>query len=993
MQPQKHCARLLIAAEQATSPALTRVILDEAVTLADALGDESLGYAARLTLISAAADTCDTTTRLSAFDWCVSRHLSNPTVYPASIATIDLLNESVLIPEVVARNASCSLASITNELARLQSLVDANGQAPTAGLYARLKVARVTRQPGELESITALLHNAAPDRYTPCPTCNHLRVALDFAAAERFAESAAAFDVYFDATSQCAACLPEAYARSLSVYLATRQPLKASSSHQRGYELVRSNPRQLALLAAHLEYCGMIGDVPRALTLIERHLLWLDADPLDSYAQFEALRALAGVCRALVGTGHGDRAILVTADSALPGYLRLDSTPGSTLTVHSLGERCTRAARILARCFDERHANEYFTARLVAMLDLANVADVAGRDRPSVRARQALALPFDEVSPAQLSALGRTAPASELWLQLARERASVEDTATAESALQHAHEALEHEVRAAGGGGGGGGGDDSGGTGAGYRGSRGHSESDGGSESDSTSVDRLHVRCQIYGLQISLAVARGDDGRALNFLGLRADTLIAARHLDLAEAELNLGLVMFGADRADGADRGGRADGADGEQALRAALRQAREERAEPEVELSILNALAERLLRTQQPQEASVLALEAVKLCGHDPENPHIQRSLMTLAHAQSLSGQLEAGRATTTRLVRHDLDRATKARALLLRAACTLDPSALNDAVSDADRALALYSELGYGKGIIDACAQLALLLEEVGVQVGVVEAWRQALQECERLNQAGTSLIRFRLARAHLAAGDGDAAAVNVESVLDEAYLGRAPTPEIVELLYWLGHSYRATENDELAYSCWSVALSLAVPSGAMREAVRLGLALGRLLFDCNDSDAVDVLLETVNRARQLPEPWELVDSLHLLGQAQCEFGQAEGLETLDEAIRVADEHKFDLDALVASVTESRAHGLDALGRDDEALETARRSAWLFERVGERSSAGLAHLFAARMLECAHRTDEAQSEYERSLELVAGDSAVAQLVAGELHALTSG
>ncbi|GAA0990814.1 hypothetical protein GCM10009563_02290 [Subtercola frigoramans] len=314
--------------------------------------------------------------------------------------------------------------------------------------------------------------------------------------------------------------------------------------------------------------------------------------------------------------------------------------------------------------------------------------------------------------------------------------------------------------------------------------------------------------------------------------------------------------------------------------------------------------------------------------------------------------------------------------------------DARRLLEAIADADRALVLSLELGYSLGIIEACGVLALLLEDLGTAPGVIEAWRRALAESEQICHPHSPFLRFRLARALIAAERGPEACAELTEVFAFVVEMGLPSTERSEILYWLGHAQRLADDDNAAYASWSAALSLTSSAQAPRRAVRLGLALGRLLLDEGDQSAVDVLAHAVRCARLLPPgSWEIVDTLHLLGQAQCASGDRAGLDALDEAIDLAADFAFDVDGLLANITESRAHALDDLGDDDDAVRTASRASALYERMGQRSSAGHASLFTARLLRSVGQLTEAEPWYERSVELLSAEGAVARVADSEL------
>ncbi|PPF89717.1 hypothetical protein C5B96_00825 [Subtercola sp. Z020] len=563
-------------------------------------------------------------------------------------------------------------------------------------------------------------------------------------------------------------------------------------------------------------------------------------------------------------------------------------------------------------------------------------------------------------------------------------------------------------------------------------------------------TERARTRAALRELEIRLAVERGDRERAEQVAAWRIDDLYAAERIDLAEVETELGLLLFGVP-----PERRRGD-------LERELARTRDEQYDAEAQVSILNALGELRLREGRAGEAVGYLLSSVALCGHDPDSAEVQRPLALLAHAQVALGEAAWARATLDRLLRHDLDRAMRANALLLRAGLVQQADDPRCALDDADRALSLYLELRYGKGVIDACVALASLLEELRIRPGVIEAWRMAVAEaeagsasqagsggdaaCDGSAGAGSALtrhpalgaLRFRLARALVDADRGAEAAAELLRAYDElpggAELTANDSHEVsrLDVLLCLANAHRLADDDDASAATLHLALAQARSALDARGEVHAGLALARLQLDNDDPACIVVLQHTLAAARRIPDvphpspptdgppftgspsaaqppptppglahaavpPYGApaegiaaeVDTLHLLGVAQCAFGYAGGLATLDRAIELASRHAFDIDALLAAVTESRARAYDDLGREAEAVETSARAARLFERMLDRASAGQAHLFTARLLVTQNRHDEALPIYRRSLDMLPPDTPVADLAASEWHA----
>ncbi|RFA23486.1 tetratricopeptide repeat protein [Subtercola boreus] len=1072
MQHETHARRLIDEADRRDRGVFQHALLVEAARVAVAAGSEELEYCARLRLAAAAGMSARSTELLDNIEWCLERHLTDSERFAARSGPVELAAVFAAVPPTLAASPSFSLATIDQSLSELQQLLaerdlrdepdepderalsthppDSSGAATTRLdsdfllTRARRHVLEATGRHREAASQRTalsrlrLLRTAAGDESHPA---GHAHADADTPTHHDDPAHADDPTHHDDARGDGAADHPpppRRIAESLLPLLQRGQLSDARLAHLRGYELVRHDPRHLAEIAMHIEYCADIGDLTRGLQLVGRHLHWLVVDPHDELARFDALLAV-GCLLDLVcesdAEGHGPDVRVGAAEH--PGLRLLLGMPTGAVTAESLSDACWALARTVAQRFDDRNGSSTFLDRCAAAEARSDVRCAALAETD---ARQGTRAVTHETPAAFRTIDPHSMLPSIQWLRAARERASVADPAGALWAIQQAHDMLDRESSAEllph---------DDSARSlarakprplvnsapanpgpsnkprarGAAARrkttpafddlvtgatvspvapphstpGRRTPAPGDralrtlarpGPADGTPAPPDPARgVRVALYDLEVRLAIERGDLARAEKVAAWRVDQLIAEDRLDLAEVELELGLLLFGVEPE-------RRRG-DLERELTAARRGA----VDPEAQVSVLNALGELRLKQQRPREAIEFLLSSVTLCGHDPDCVAVQRPLMLLSRAQVAIEQPVWARATLDRLLRHDLDRAMRADALLLRASLLLGADEARAALDDADRALSLSLELHDGAGTIAACANLASLLEHLKVRPGVVEAWRMAVTEATTGFDHGAADhpdllgLRFRLARALIASERGSEAAAELHRILDAA-----PTDvpaERAELLFWLGHAYRLEDDDDAAYASWSLSLTLCSLARDARAAVRAGLALGRLLLERDDPDSLDVLEHTLAQARRIPdEPSAEVDALHLYGIAQCAFGDVEGLQTFDRALDRAAQYSFDIDALLATVTESRARALDNLGLDEDALVTAARAARLYERLSDRASAGHAHLFTARLLVTLGRFDEALPVYRRALDLLPLETPVVELAVAEFRAI---
>jgi len=144
-------------------------------------------------------------------------------------------------------------------------------------------------------------------------------------------------------------------------YVRTGRAGLAVKGHRRAYEVLRSSRHTLELVGLNLEFCGVTGNERYALSIVERHLPWLDR-PASPYAAMEFASGAALVLRRLVETGHADAVLQRHSDD---GTRRWHSTIAET------HDELAALARRVAAEFDARNSNDYQSRRIEARLAAA----------------------------------------------------------------------------------------------------------------------------------------------------------------------------------------------------------------------------------------------------------------------------------------------------------------------------------------------------------------------------------------------------------------------------------------------------------------------------------------------------------------------------------------------------------------------------------------------------------------------------------------------
>ncbi|MCS5496565.1 hypothetical protein NY547_04840 [Cnuibacter physcomitrellae] len=492
-------------------------------------------------------------------------------------------------------------------------------------------------------------------------------------------------------------------------------------------------------------------------------------------------------------------------------------------------------------------------------------------------------------------------------------------------------------------------------------------------------------RATLLGLRVRLLVDQGALRAAEEELERRLECLVVDDLDDEAELDLQLGLLLFGGDAPDALQR--FADSLERSRGLGL---------ADP-VLARLLLAYGGAELKRGRWREADRLLGEAVtRASTAHPSQQLRARALLLRARARGAAGDHRGALTLLDDVLVEKIDRGIRAAAHLHRSHAHLALGSADDGVAEADRALAVHTELGDHDGMIDTCGLLAALLTDAGQLDGAVEARRTAARIAVTIGRPDALAARFELVSALVLAGRGDEARAELEGVLEHAARSEHG-PSTAEVLWLLGRACRDDDDDAAAYCAWSVALehiaavdaatdaapadtdaaaiASAEPSALAadsfpdddermrRRRLEIELALGELLADQGSEEAVDLLDAARASAIRLGDPDELVEVRLRAARALAALGDRNALQEIDAVatVRAAVTDR----ALRARTLEARARVLDDLGDEDAAIEAARVSADEFTRIGEPACSARLRLFAGRMLMLVGRPKEARAE----------------------------
>jgi hypothetical protein len=245
-------------------------ILEQAVQLADSLGDVEEGYGLRQELIEAATFGGMEDRALVAFSWCVAQSDKDPDRFPED----DLLWKYKWVLASVSDYPSVSLEKIRAMEDDFERRLQRNGYGLRSLYKLRMDNANnmgFLRKGAEYE---AKWRKARRDGMVDCRACELDAEVSSLVGSGEYAEAIQAARPIMSGKIGCHTVPQRTYADIIIAELSQNRLDKAGEAFESGYPLVAGNPDFLSTIGWHLCYLTRVLDVPRGLRLIERHLPW-----------------------------------------------------------------------------------------------------------------------------------------------------------------------------------------------------------------------------------------------------------------------------------------------------------------------------------------------------------------------------------------------------------------------------------------------------------------------------------------------------------------------------------------------------------------------------------------------------------------------------------------------------------------------------------------------------------------------------------------------
>ncbi|MEU2612080.1 YbjN domain-containing protein [Micromonospora sp. NPDC007271] len=207
--------------------------------------------------------------------------------------------------------------------------------------------------------------SAGAEAIAGCPGCAPARQAELLAGWGEPAAALAVLRPVLDGEVGCTDQPERALATALLPWLRTGEVVRAARAHVRAYRRHRRERAAFPLLAAHLRYCALGGQLGRGLDLLAEQLPRMDR-PTDDLSTMEFAAAGALLCGLAAEAGLGGRRI------HRPGH---GPRPAAEVEVASLGAELQSLAIGLAGSFDARNGTGHQSGRIASWLAERPLAD------------------------------------------------------------------------------------------------------------------------------------------------------------------------------------------------------------------------------------------------------------------------------------------------------------------------------------------------------------------------------------------------------------------------------------------------------------------------------------------------------------------------------------------------------------------------------------------------------------------------------------------
>jgi hypothetical protein len=343
----------LMAQAEGLEFSLTQIgLLEEAVRLADLLGDVPLGFDARTRLIKAANFGGAPEKSMVAFSWCLAQLDKDPERYPLR----DVLWQYKWVISDLPSFPQLSRAQITSAMADLGRRIEQAGYGMRPVYKLQSCVARDMGDFDEYHAAHARWLKSPHGGLSDCSACD-LDSEVDYLAeCGRDEEAVTRARTILNGTSRCAVVPHCTLAKLLLPFVRLGRLDEAVKHHLKGYRLISRNRHHLNRVGQHIQFLALTDNLAKGTKLFETHLHWA-LDTFDGFDRFRFVLPSTFLFDRLKASGKK------TLKLRLPSTFPIYEESGKYGVPELLGWLESDAAE-LARRFDDRNGNNAFAAKI-----------------------------------------------------------------------------------------------------------------------------------------------------------------------------------------------------------------------------------------------------------------------------------------------------------------------------------------------------------------------------------------------------------------------------------------------------------------------------------------------------------------------------------------------------------------------------------------------------------------------------------------------------
>ncbi len=355
---------------------------EQVIRHADASGDRSLAFAARMHGTNAYIYGGEPARSFVTFSWCLSEFDREPAPYHARWQHHLLWHFKQMV-SALTKFPEVPLARTYAVLDDMERRYREGGHSMQAVHKYRYVVAKHIGDRAETDRLYELWNTVPRDELSDCSGCDPSDQVEHLAERHRDDEAIMLAEPVLAGRLTCTE-QPQTILRSLMVpYLRAGRLDEAADAHRRSYRIQRSRLADLWDVGLHVEFCARTGNEHRGLEILRRHVDWLDRAPSPA-AGMHFAAAGAMLLHRLTELGHGTATVR-----------RKDR---GEVAIAALSDELAAYATDLSRRFDARNGTSAVGAEIAGII-AAQPYDVVLPLSPTARPAVAPAAPRREPEP------------------------------------------------------------------------------------------------------------------------------------------------------------------------------------------------------------------------------------------------------------------------------------------------------------------------------------------------------------------------------------------------------------------------------------------------------------------------------------------------------------------------------------------------------------------------------------------------------------------